>query len=512
MPEADPLHWKQTAMHRTRPARFLAPLMAVFLLASHLPAQQPAGELDASPALFTVLAALNASGYDEGLNSPNTHPLRRQILTWIAERKPPSLDKIRDFITERRAESPSAELSRYVTLALSTTGPPTFKPRFNPNLMPPETLPLEGLLPLLARFHREAELDEAFRRAQPYFDQVIAQYHQPVTEALLEANAYLRNPTSGLRGRRFQIFIELLAPPNIVISRLLGDDFYVIVTPSPRPRVADIRHAYLDHLIDPLVIRYSSSLDAKKPLADLALGSPLLADEYKNDFTRLAAKSAVYAVEARLARSRGPALVQQAMREGFILAAAFYDSLAEYERQEESFALYFRKMIESIDLAREDKRIAAIEFASAPAVRKVEAPQPSLPPAEKDLQEAEKLYEARDFEAAGEIFRRVYASDATAPLKARASYGLGRIAAQQKNLDLAQQWFERTLELNPEPFERAWTLVYLGRLARAARDPELAVRRYQDALAVEGASEAARKAARFELDQVNSQLKPPPAP
>lgn len=494
-------------------ARTLVPVALAFLFLPLLSAQQPAGQLDASPALFSVLAALNSAGFDEGLHSPNTHPLRRQMLAWVAQRNPPSLEKIRDFITERRADNPAAELARYVTLALCTDGPPNFKPRFNPSLMPPETLPIEGILPLLARFHREAELDEAFRRAQPYFDQVIAQYHQPVTEAIFEANTYLRNPTSGLRGRRFQVFVELLAPPNIVISRLLGDDFFVIVTPSPRPRVHDIRHAYLDHLIDPLTIRYGAALDAKKPLADLAFGSPLLPEEYKNDFSRLAAKSAVFAVEARLARSQGPALVQQAMREGYILTAAFYDALAAYEKQEESFSLYFRKMIESIDLAREDRRIAQIEFASAPAVRKVEAPRPPpQSPAEKDLEQAEKLYEARDLEAAGAIFRRVYASDADPPLKARAAYGLGRIAAQQKNLDLSQQWFERTLELNPEPFERAWALVYLGRLARAARDPELAIQRYQAALAVEGASEAARKAAQAELAQLAAQLQPRQAP
>lgn len=478
-----------------------------------LSAQEPSGQLDASPALFSVMAALNSAGYDEGLLSPNTHPLRRQMLAWVEQRKPPSLDLIRDFITARRSDNPASELARYVTLALSTTGPPAFKPRFSPNLMPPETLPIEGILPLLARFHREAELDEAFQRAQPYFDQVLAQYHQPVTEAVLEANAYLRNPTSGLRGRRFQVFVELLAPPNFVISRLLGDDFFVIVTPSPRPRVRDIRHAYLDYLIDPLTIRYSPALDSKKPLADLALGSSLLGEEYKNDFSRLAAKCAVLAVEARLARSQGPALVQQAMREGFILTAAFYDALATYEKQEESFSLYFRKVIESIDVAREDRRIAQIEFASAPSVRKVETPKPPpLSPAEKDLEQAEKLYEARDLDAAGVLFRQVFASQAPPLLKARAAYGLGRIAAQQKNLDLAQQWFERTLELNPEPFERAWTLVYLGRLARAAREPELAIQRYQAALAVEGASEAARRAAQSELAQLAAQLQPRQAP
>ena len=488
------------------------PVLVASLLLTPASAQQPQGQLDASPTLFTVMAALNASGFDEGVNSPNTHPLRRQMLEWVARRNPPSLARIRDFISSRRADTPAAELSRYVTLALSLDGPPNFKPRFHAQLMPPETVPLEGLIPLLARFYQEAEIEEAFRRAQPYFEQVIASYHQPVTEAILEANVYLRNPTSGLRGRRFQIFVELLAPPNYVISRMLGDDFFVVVTPSPRPRVRDIRHAYLDHLIDPLVIRYGASLDAKKPLGDFALAAPLLPDEYKNDFSRLAAKSAVYAVEARLDRSRAQAIVDQAMCEGFILTAAFYEALQAYEKQEESFNLYFRKMIESIDLAREDKRLERIEFASAPVGRKVEAAPPPVPAAEKDLEQAEKLYEARDLDAAAEIFRRVYASDAAKPLKARAAYGLGRIAALNRQLDLSQQWFERTLELDPEPFERAWALVYLGRLARAARDPEAAMRHYQAALAVEGATEAARNAARAELAQVAEQLKPPRTP
>lgn len=499
-------------MLRTASLRTGSLLAVLFLLTSSAPAQEPAGQLDASPTLFTVMAALNASGFDEGLRSPNSHPLRRQILDWIARRNPPSLEKIRDYIADRRADSPAVELSRYVTLALCLDGPPNFRPRFHPQQMPPETVPLEGLIPLLAKFYQEAELEEAFRRAQPYFEQVIAQYHEPVTQAIFEANVYLRNPTSGLRGRRFQIFVELLAPPNYVISRLLGDDFFVVVTPSARPRIRDIRHSYLDHLIDPLVIRYGPALDAKKPLADLALAAPLLPEEYKNDFSRLAAKSAVYAVEARLDRAQGRAIVDQAMREGYILTAAFYEALDAYEKQEESFNLYFRKMIESIDLAREDKRIEKIEFASAPAPRNPPQPKPAAPQEELDLEQAEKFYEARDFDAAGELFRRVYASSAAPPLKARAAYGLGRIAAQRKQFDLSQQWFERTLELDPEPFERAWALVYLGRLARAARDAEAAMRHYQAALAVEGASEAARAAARNELAQVAEQLKQRQAP
>ena len=41
------------------------------------PAQQ--GQLDASPTLFTVMAAINAAGYDADLDSPNNNPLRKAV-------------------------------------------------------------------------------------------------------------------------------------------------------------------------------------------------------------------------------------------------------------------------------------------------------------------------------------------------------------------------------------------------------------------------------------------------
>jgi hypothetical protein len=43
--------------------------------------------------------------------------------------------------------------------------------------------------------------------------------------------------------------------------------------------------------------------------------------------------------------------------------------------------------------------------------------------------------------------------------------------------------------------ERAWTLVYLGRLADASNQPGVAAQRYREALALEGASDGARQAA-----------------
>ena len=51
------------------------------------------------------------------------------------------------------------------------------------------------------------------------------------------------------------------------------------------------------------------------------------------------------------------------------------------------------------------------------------------------------------------------------------------------------------MELQPAPQIKAWALVYLGRLSLAAGDREQAAKNFEEALKVEGASDAARQAA-----------------
>jgi len=80
-------------------------------------------------------------------------------------------------------------------------------------------------------------------------------------------------------------------------------------------------------------------------------------------------------------------------------------------------------------------------------------------------------------------------------MQAKAYYGLARIAALRKEPDLAEELFEKTLELDPEPVVKGWTLVYLARLSEAAGEPAKAGGYYRAALDVEGASAGAREAA-----------------
>lgn len=481
-------------------------LVAGALIQAFPAAGQPAqsGQLDASPALFTVLAALNAAGYDADAASASNHPLRAQVKQAVLAKNPPSLSKIREFYGAHRTGSATADLGQYISYALSIDGPPIFKPRYSEAQMPPDTIALAGFSDLLQSFYQEAGIDELWRQAQPAIDRLAEQYHGPASQTILDANLYLRFPTSGAGGRRFQIYLDVLGPPNQVHTRSLGDEYFVVVTPSAQPRIRDIRHAYLHYLIDPLAIRYYGLLDTKKDVLDLAQGSPLLAEEYKNDAGLLAGMCMVKAVEARMDRSSGPAHVEQSMKEGYILTAYFYEALLQYEKQEQAFRLYVPEMFKGIDPVKEDKRIAQVQFATERAVRTVKsAPREAAPPSPvaAQLEKAEALYKQRQFDAAGEEFRRAAQSGAPKPEQAKAYYGLARIALQQNKPGVAEELFGKILESDPEPFERAWAYVYLARLAMAAGDPdpETAKRHYQAALSVEGASEGARKAAEAEL-------------
>ena len=64
-----------------------------------------------------------------------------------------------------------------------------------------------------------------------------------------------------------------------------------------------------------------------------------------------------------------------------------------------------------------------------------------------------------------------------------------------KEFELAEKLFEKTLELSPETETRSWALVYLGRLSYTGCDPEAAIEHYKKVIAMEGAPANARKAA-----------------
>jgi tetratricopeptide (TPR) repeat protein len=278
------------------------------------------------------------------------------------------------------------------------------------------------------------------------------------------------------------------------------------VTPSQQVRVGDIRRAYLHFLIDPLMSRAKDNIDHKRPLCNLALDAPALSEIYKEDCVLLFGMSMVRAVEARL--DKAPAQVDEAMKEGFVVTGAFYDALTGYEKQEASMRFALKEMVDALNTRRESHRVEATPFATSVPERKVTpAPAAAADPAETELESAEQRIKARDLDGARTICRALIERNAAQPVQARAYFGLARIAALENDAALSRELFEKTLTLNPEPFEKAWAHVYLARLAMATREDDgpsggtdRAIQHYAAALAVEGASEQAHAAAQKEIE------------
>jgi tetratricopeptide (TPR) repeat protein len=456
------------------------------------------GQLDASQTLFAVFAAINAAGYDTDLASPANHPLRMAVRKELAAKKLPVLDDLRYFVRSHHKDNSANDLGQYISFALSVKGPPDFDFRFRDIDLPPDVEAMQGFAGLMVRFYREADIEELWNRSQPAFDEVIERYHEPVTQAILQVNGYMRNATSGYLGRRFQIYIDLLGAPNQIQVRGYADDFFLVLTASPELQINDIRNAYLSYLIDPTAIKYSDMIAKKRGLSDFAQNAPL-PEIYKHDFLLLLSKSLIKAVEARLTKGRQQAMVDQALREGYILTPFFAEQLPIYEKQQDSLRGYFPDMVKAIDLRKEELRLEKVQFASAPAVRLAKtapvAPPPAPTKVQTDLENAENLYDHRDLEKAKAAYNLVLQETDEKSMHASSYYGLARIAVLERDPELAERLFTKVLESEPEAQVRAWAEVYLGRLSDAAGERDEAMKHYKQALAVEGGSEKAKEAA-----------------
>jgi tetratricopeptide (TPR) repeat protein len=463
------------------------------------------GQLDGSRELFTLFAALEAAGQEFLVTSPL--PLRTQVGAEIAKRQVPVLKDLREFFASHAKDNRNATLSQYISFALCLT--PEYKFRYRQVELPPDVVPLGDLADLLKKFDAQAGIEELWKRSQPAYEQALQFYHEPVSAAILEVNTYLRNVTSGFFGRQFQIYVDLFGSPAQVHTRSYGDDYFVIVSPpaAAQPsaadlRIPDIRHAYMHYLLDPTVVRHGEELMKKKAIGDYAIPAPALPDQYKSDFTLLVTESLIKVVEARLSGKNRDALASQALAEGYILVPFFMEQLTAFEKQESSFRLYFPEVVAALDLKKEDQRLVGVKFADKAADRpsvKRAAPEPSV--VEKTLREAEELYDKQQFDQAKLVFARAIRETEERAYHARVYFGLGRIAIRQRNPELAENLFQKALELEPDGFTHSWSLIYLGRLADAAEERETAMKHYRAALAVPGATEAAKSAAQKGLEK-----------
>lgn len=472
------------------------------------------------------MCALDAAGFDSDESTLAEMPYRRKLRGDLLKLQGPATSVLRQFYKQHAFSTRAETLSRYITFSLVIGPPPEFRFLYDRDLLPPDVLTIEDFQPLLANFYREAQLSERWQEIEPEYERAEALYDAPVRNIVTLTNAYLREILSASRGRTFTVYVEPLVG-RLTNFRIYGATYSVVVgTPTPLP-FADIQHAYLHFLLDPLTSRYEAQVDTKRDLLKIAAQAPRLPVDYQDDFVAFTDECLIRAVELRL-KHLSPDQLESAMKQqdesGFILVRPFVEQLMKFEKAGPSIEYYFPDLIAGISVAAEQKRLQGVKFASGQAMPPSEHGEgfggsntAKTVTAEQLLAEGERAISLRDPARAKAAFNKVLA---TKPNDTRALYGLALASVLDRDADTAKKLFEKVIVLSvpsetaqntapSDPTMLAWAHVYLGRIFDLEDDRESAIGEYQAALAVVGAPESARAAAQ---EGVKSAYQPvPPA-
>ncbi len=421
--------------------------------------------LDSNEQIFCILAALNAAGYDTGVGVNTGNDTREQVRRVLAKKKIPSVSDLQKFHLEHRVRNdPGADLGQYVSLALLLGPPPEFRFTVSRSDLPPDAKSLAALVPLLKSFYNQANLIDLWAQVQPRYRAEIERHSDSVRQTIAFADAYFRFPSGAYLGRTYTIYLDLLGAPEQVQARIYGANYFLVVTPSKVPKLNEIRHQYLHFLLDPLAAKYAPEIHQKSVLEGLARQAPNLSTDFKEDFPLLVTECLIRAAELRLDK-RSKAEAQKAVGEltasGLILVPYFYSALLDYEQQEASMSVVYKQMILAIDIREEKKRLAAVKFSPPPAASPNE-PTPALSEEERLLQQGDNFIYQGQYREAKAAFETVL--EKFNPKSERALFGLAVVWSNTRKPDLAEEYFEKTLDAARDLRLVTWSHIYLGRL------------------------------------------------
>jgi hypothetical protein len=285
------------------------------------------------------------------------------------------------------------------------------------------------------------------------------------------------------KDRRFLILPDLLAPRGAINFRVIGDDYYAIVPEGTDPTSSELRRAYLQYVIDGLVLRFNKEIalrreqvkqllnerqkagatvspdvflsvsrslataadaryDEMRKLDALSRSSRAQLTAAKTEADRAAIGKAAQA-EMKVIQDETVARLAEDYERGAVLSFYFADQLKGIESAGFDLANFFPDMIASFDPVREAKRPA--EYAET--VQRAKATREARLAARRAQSELDASAEAnsgrdaalvKDLAAVEDTLRRKDYKDAEARLKEllanypgepRIFFALGRTAS-----------------------------------------------------------------------------------
>ena len=276
------------------------------------------------------------------------------------------------------------------------------------------------------------------------------------------------------RERRFSIVPEMLAPAGYVNFVNVRDDYYVIVSPDTDLANSEVRRAYLQFVVDPLVLSNAKDIESVRPAVKQLLDARRKIDPATSpDVFLTISRSLVAAVDAKqlehsrvaIATSLARQKILQAKTEpdklkisadlekykkamadetalrlsedyekGALLAFYFANELRGIEQSEFDIAGSMREMILSFDAAKEAGRYESVADARARAKaardeqkkNALTAPSFVENPVTTSLLEIQNTIKAKNYAKAEADLKQLLEKN---PAEPRILFNIGRLAA-----------------------------------------------------------------------------------
>jgi hypothetical protein len=380
--------------------------------------------------LVVVMAALDAAGFDPTPKGQEPSPFRAQVRREQQDLDEDLRGRMRTFFERNNRQlanaKPAEQAARYVSLAYALGPAPNFEAPARTDDLPAGLLEVLDFAPLVREFYRKSGIDERLpeylRKYQAEGDRlrpatiemvksVLAYLHtRPATTSIERipvrspgTTGDKKNPPKTYsvkeRERRFFIVPDLLAVPGAINFRVIADDYYVIVPFDTNPSSSELRRAYVQYVIDPIILRYSRDLTARRTQIKTLLDELAAAtkSESSPDVFLAVARSLVAATEVRMDETARLAIISreaqrrisattdttareaiarelkaqtasladessaqlaEAYERGAVLAFYFAEQLKGIETSGFDITNFFADMINSFDAAREGRRLA----------------------------------------------------------------------------------------------------------------------------------------------------------
>jgi tetratricopeptide (TPR) repeat protein len=334
---------KQTATPRQSqtPQQTTPPRTQVFDLSEVGVQVQP------EPRLIIMMAALDAAGFDPTPRGEDPSVFRAQVRKDQANLDPDLKKRMASFFERNKLRAggkelpPAQQAARYVSLAYALGNAPEFEAPARTDDLPGGLLEVLDFAPLVREFYRKSGIDERMPVYMRMYQAEGDRLRRPTIAMVRNVLSYLNTrpitstieripvttPTTGKKKdvpmkyetrehvRHFVIVPDLLAAPGAINFRVIADDYSVTVPycdetkyycpgRDNNPASPELRRAYIQYVIDPLVIRFNREIIARKEQIKQLLDARTAAGaEVSPDILLTVARSLTAATDARLEES-----------------------------------------------------------------------------------------------------------------------------------------------------------------------------------------------------------------